>query len=78
MLIELNFKMGQMTSELDWESFWRDGKKFLIIIPFQVKISDRIDDLFSFREIFRIDSSNQVSKVNCLEFFISFKKWLKI
>lgn len=32
MLIELNFKMGQMTSELDWESFWRDGKKFLIII----------------------------------------------
>lgn len=78
MLIELNFKMGQMTSELDWESFWRDGKKFLIIIPFQVKISDRIDDLFSFGEIFRIDSSNQVSKVNCLEFFISFKKWLKI
>lgn len=78
MLIELNFKMGQMTSELDWESFWRDGKKFLIIIPFQVKISDRIDDLFSFREIFRIDSSNQVSKVNCLDFFISFKKWLKI
>lgn len=78
MLIELNFKMGQMTSELDWESFWRDGKKFLIIIPFQVKKPDRIDDLSSFREIFRIDSSNQVSKVNCLEFFISFKKWLKI
>lgn len=78
MLIELNFKMGQMTSELDWESFWRDGKKFLIIIPFQVKIPDRIDDLSSFREIFRIDSSNQVSKVNCLDFFISFKKWLKI
>lgn len=78
MLIELNFKMGQMTSELDWESFWRNGKKFLIIIPFQVKIPDRIDDLSSFREIFRIDSSNQVSKVNCLDFFISFKKWLKI
>lgn len=62
MLIELNFKMGQMTSELDWESFWRDGKKFLIIIPFQVKISDRIDDLSSFREIFRIDSVESSSK----------------
>lgn len=42
MLIELNFKMGQMTSELDWESFWRNGKKFLIIIPFQVKIESMI------------------------------------